>query len=113
MSLEGQIRDLAYKLSFVRARGECNIANEITPKAGCVGPLISTEMLFHIRLSFFFFYTTIDPVTVILLFKVKLAAFLFITCIIYTHKNVHMGGFSQNVKRLKMWDFYPLFFGFS
>ena len=25
----------------------------------------------------------------------------------------YMGGISQDVKRLKMWDFYPLFFGFS
>ena len=24
----------------------------------------------------------------------------------------YMGGFSQDVKRLKMWDFYPLFFVF-
>ena len=26
---------------------------------------------------------------------------------------IYMGGISQDVKRLKMWDFYPLFFGFS
>ena len=25
----------------------------------------------------------------------------------------HMGGISQDVKRLKVWDFYTLFFGFS
>ena len=25
----------------------------------------------------------------------------------------YMGGISQYVKRLKMWDIYPLFFGFS
>ena len=25
----------------------------------------------------------------------------------------YMGGISQDVKRQKKWDFYPLFFGFS
>ena len=29
------------------------------------------------------------------------------------HTCSHMGGISQDVKRLKMWEFYPLFFGFS
>ena len=27
--------------------------------------------------------------------------------------NIYMGGISQDIKRLKIWDFYPLFFGFS
>ena len=25
----------------------------------------------------------------------------------------YMGGISEDVKRLKMWDYYPFFFGFS
>ena len=40
-------------------------------------------------------------------------------CILFDsrQKTVHikqnMGGISQDVKKLKMWDFSPLFFGFS
>ena len=30
-----------------------------------------------------------------------------------TKEIAHMGGISQDVKRLKIWDFYTLFFGFS
>ena len=29
------------------------------------------------------------------------------------NRNIYIGGISQDVKRLKIWDFYPLFFGFS
>ena len=29
------------------------------------------------------------------------------------HIYTYMGGISQDVKRLKLWDFYPVFFGFS
>ena len=28
-------------------------------------------------------------------------------------KHIYMGGTSQDVKSLKRWDFYPLYFGFS
>ena len=30
-----------------------------------------------------------------------------------TMKNKHMGGICQDVKGLKIWDFYPLYFGSS
>ena len=36
----------------------------------------------------------------------RLLALLFVS-------SAHVGGDSQDVKWLKMWDFYPLFFGFS
>ena len=30
-----------------------------------------------------------------------------------SNQNNYMGGISQDVKRQKIWDFYPLFFGVS
>ena len=36
-----------------------------------------------------------------------------LTMMMNMNYDVHMGGITKDVKRQKIWDFYPLFFGFS